>query len=92
MSNNRKKFTENDNLILYSEVEGMCPLCPNTLMYEKNDQNRKNYEIAHIYPLNPKADEIKLLKDQERLSTDPNDLKNQICLCDLWGAFQNVVF
>lgn len=83
MSNDRKKFTENDNLILYSEVEGMCPLCPNTLMYEKNDQNRKNYVIAHIYPLNPKPEEIELLKDQERLSTDPNDLKNLICLCDI---------
>lgn len=81
MSKNRKSFSDNDNLILYSEVEGMCPLCPNTLMYAKNDQNRKNYEIAHIYPLNPTKEEAELLKDQERLSSDPNDLNNLICLC-----------
>lgn len=77
----REPFTENDKLILFSEVEGMCPLCPNSLMYEKNSQNRKNFEIAHIYPLNPTKDEIELLKDEERLSSDPNDLKNLICLC-----------
>jgi hypothetical protein len=78
---NREVFTENDKLILYSQVEGMCPLCPNALMYEKNSQNRKNFEIAHIYPLNPKKEELELLKDEEKLSLDPNDLKNLICLC-----------
>lgn len=78
---NREVFTENDKLILYSQVEGMCPLCPNALMYEKNSQNRKNFEIAHIYPLNPKKEELELLKDEEKLSSDPNDLKNLICLC-----------
>lgn len=81
MDTNREPFTENDKLILFSEVEGMCPLCPNSLMYEKNNQNRKNFEIAHIYPLNPKKDEIELLKNEEKLSSDPNDLKNLICLC-----------
>jgi hypothetical protein len=77
----REEFTENEKLILYSQVEGMCPLCPNALMYEKNSQNRKNFEIAHIYPLNPKKEEFQLLKDEEKLSSDPNDLKNLICLC-----------
>jgi len=77
----REPFTENDKLILFSEVEGMCPLCPNSLMYEKSSQNRKNFEIAHIYPLNPKKEELELLKNEEKLSSDPNDLKNLICLC-----------
>lgn len=81
MDTKREGFTENDKLILFSEVEGMCPLCPTALMYEKNSQNRKNFEIAHIYPLNPKKEELELLKDEEKLSTDPNDLKNLICLC-----------
>ena len=81
MDINRETFTENDKLILFSEVEGMCPLCPNSLMYEKVKQNRKNFEIAHIYPLNPTKEELELLKDEERLSSDPNDLKNLICLC-----------
>ncbi len=81
MDTKREAFTENDKLILFSEVEGMCPLCPNSLMYEKNSQNRKNFEIAHIYPLNSQKEELELLKDEERLSLDPNDLKNLICLC-----------
>ena len=81
MSKEREAFTENDKLILFTEVDGMCPLCPNALMYEKNKQNRKNFEIAHIYPLNPKKEEQELLKNEEKLSTDPNDLKNLICLC-----------
>lgn len=81
MDTKREPFTENDKLILFSEVEGMCPLCPNSLMYEKNSQNRKNFEIAHIYPLNPKKEELELLKDEEKLSSNPNDLKNLICLC-----------
>jgi len=81
MVTNREAFTENDKLILFSEVEGMCPLCPNSLMYEKKSQSRKNFEIAHIYPLNPNEEELELLKNEEKLSTDPNDLKNLICLC-----------
>ncbi len=81
MDNDRIKFSENDKLILFSQVEGMCPLCPNSLMHEKEKQNRKLFEIAHIYPLNPTLAEKELLKDEERLSPDPNDLKNLICLC-----------
>lgn len=81
MDTNREVFTENDKLILYSEVEGMCPLCPNSLMYEKNSQNRKNFEIAHIYPLNPKKEELELLNREEKLSSNPNNLNNLICLC-----------
>jgi hypothetical protein len=81
MDKNREVFTENDKLILFSQVEGMCPLCPNSLMYEKGNQNRKDFEIAHIYPLNPKKEEKDLLEKEERLSSDPNDLNNLICLC-----------
>lgn len=81
MDTNREVFTENDKLILFSEVEGMCPLCPNSLMYEKNSQNWKNFQIAHIYPLNPKKEELELLKNEEKLSSDLNDSKNLICLC-----------
>lgn len=81
MSKKREAFTENDKLILYAEVDGMCPVCQNALMYEKNKQNHKNFEIAHIYPLNPKNEELELLKYEEILSTNPNNLKNLICLC-----------
>jgi HNH endonuclease len=81
MKNKRRKFTENETLILYAEAEGVCPLCPNTLMYKKNSNQYKEFEIAHIYPLNPKKEELELLKDAEKLSGYPNDLKNLVCLC-----------
>lgn len=81
MKDTRTQASPNDQLILYSEVEGVCPNCTNSLMYKKNGQNRKQFEIAHIYPLNPTKEEITLLRDEERLSADPNDTKNLICLC-----------
>jgi len=77
----RKTFGHNDNLILFQEVGGVCPLDGKPLMYEKQGKQYKKYEIAHIYPLNPTAKEIELLKDQEKLSTDVNDKKNLMALC-----------
>jgi hypothetical protein len=81
MSEKRISFNENDKLILYQEVDGICPLCPKPLMYFKNGKSEKRYEVAHIYPLNPTKNEIELLKDEEKLSNDPNDITNLICLC-----------
>ena len=82
MSDERKKITENNQLILFSQVDGVCPNCPNQLMYEKkNGRKEKGFEIAHIYPFSPKPDEKELLKDEERLSNDPDHNDNLICLC-----------
>jgi hypothetical protein len=81
MKDKRRKFSENEKLQLFAEVEAMCPNCPNVLMYVKNGKRHKEFEIAHIYPLNPKPDEKELLKDEERLHEDPNHLDNLICLC-----------
>lgn len=81
MSKDRKKFTENENILLYSEVDGVCPKCAKPLMYEKVSSLQKRYQIAHIYPLNAKPEEKTLLKAEEKLSNDLNDLKNLICLC-----------
>ena len=63
MKENRPQITDNQELLLFSEVDGVCPNCPNVLMYDKNGRKNKNYEIAHIYPLNPKPEEVKVLKD-----------------------------
>lgn len=81
MKENRPQITDNQELLLFSEVDGVCPNCPNVLMYDKNGRKNKNYEIAHIYPLNPKPEEVKVLKDAVKLSIDPNHLDNLICLC-----------
>ncbi len=81
MNQSRVTLKKEDELILHSEVEGMCPLCPRSLIYAKEGKNYKEFEIAHIYPLNPKKDEAELLKNEERLSKNSNDLENLICLC-----------
>lgn len=78
--NTRKKADENDQLLLYNEVNGCCPRCFVPLLYNK-DKTEKLFEIAHIYPLNPKEKEAETLKGEERLSEDPNNSKNLICLC-----------
>ena len=83
MSNDRKSPGTNAQYLLFTQVEGICPICAAPLMYTKpgSSQYRKNYELAHIYPLNPTAQEIELLKDEPRLSDDVNDLDNFIPLC-----------
>ncbi len=83
MDDNRTTFTPNQNIILFNEVDGVCPMpmCSDELMYEKAKSKQKNYEIAHIYPLNAKPDEEKMLENEEKLNEDLNHLDNLICLC-----------
>ncbi len=82
MSNKRRNLTYNENSILLSEVESMCPLCTKPLMYEKKGGKYKLWEGAHIYPLNPTKVEIELLKDEEILHEDVNNIRNIIALCE----------
>lgn len=82
MSNDRIEYTSTEKEILFSQVDGVCPLCAKSLTYKKNQgKPQKKYQIAHIYPLNPTAEEISLLKDEPRLSEDVNTLDNVIPLC-----------
>jgi hypothetical protein len=90
MQPKRKKLTPNENAILLAEVENMCPLCTKPLMYEKKGKKEKLFEGAHIYPLNPTPEEVKLLKDEERLHEDVNNLNNIIAICgDCHKKFDN---
>lgn len=83
MANNRKKYTENENIHLLSQTNGLCPLsCDKPLLRQKNGKKYKAYQLAHIYPLNPILEEVKLLENEERLSVDPNDEDNIIPLCN----------
>lgn len=82
MSNTRKKYSDAQNVALLSQVSRVCPLCAEPLFYKKGVRSFKFYEIAHIYPLNPTAEEILLLKNEERLSHDVNDECNVIPLCE----------
>ena len=56
-------------------------MCGTTLFYKKKGVAYRHYELAHIYPLNPKPAEAEELKDVELLSADRNDLDNLIPLC-----------
>lgn len=76
----RKDYTENESMILFSEVGGICPLCSEPLVYVKKNIYKK-FEIAHIYPLNPTDQEKIELSEVKKLSDDPNDLRNVISLC-----------
>jgi len=81
MEEKRISLSENPKLLLFAEVNGVCPTCPNQLIYEKNKRKYKKFEIAHIYPLNPTESEFELLKKEDKLDSDPNSLNNLICLC-----------
>lgn len=50
-------------------------------MYEKKNKKQKNYEVAHIYPLNPKPQELIDLRGAELINPDVNHLDNLIPLC-----------
>ncbi|MEZ8317063.1 ABC-three component system protein [Vibrio splendidus] len=77
----RKKPTENKVRLLHGEVNGKCPKCSKILIVEKKGRYTNYGEIAHIYPCNPRLHEVELLKGQEILHEDVNDLANQIALC-----------
>ena len=77
----RREFSDNEKMLLYNEVNGRCPICGGVLVYTKNGKINKSFEVAHIYPANPRSEEEELLKNEERLSDDVNDLKNVIAVC-----------
>ncbi|NVO56028.1 HNH endonuclease [Rhodobacteraceae bacterium B1Z28] len=83
MSNKRRNLSNAQQLALISQVDRVCPLDAEPLFYTKGQKSYKNYEIAHIYPLNPTPSEETLLQYEERLGKDVNDEDNLIPLCSL---------
>lgn len=81
MASTRKTYLESQNVALLSQVNRICPLCTEPLFYKKGGKSYKDYQIAHIYPLNPTAAEIALLASEKKLSADVNDENNVIPLC-----------
>jgi len=77
----RRTYTPAEEIALTTQVEGCCPLCGRVLFYKKKGRTYRYYELAHIYPLNPKPAETEDLKGVELLSMDRNDPDNQIPLC-----------
>ncbi|MDT0139091.1 ABC-three component system protein [Acidovorax sp. PRC11] len=82
MTNARREYSEAETVALLSQVGGRCPLCDKPLFYKKGKRQFKAYELAHIYPLNPRPEELVVLANVPRLSTDVNDPDNLIPLCE----------
>jgi hypothetical protein len=81
MRDGRRIFSDNEKLLLFNEVDGRCPLCGVNLTYKKNSNIYKSFEIAHIYPANPKANEVKVLNGLPRLDSDVNCIRNVLAVC-----------
>lgn len=81
MTAKRPTYSAADETAFTTEVDGKCPLCGKALFYKKSGKSFKGYEIAHIYPLNAKPEEVLELKDEERLSSDLNAFENLIAIC-----------
>lgn len=81
MAEKRAKYNKADHVALATQVDGRCPRCRKNLFYVKSGRTQTGYELAHIYPLNPSAEEQALLAGEERLHEDPNHPNNLIPLC-----------
>ena len=81
MTAKRRTYSAADENAFTTEVDGKCPLCGKALFYKKGKSSFKGYEIAHIYPLNAKPEEVVELKNEKRLSPDLNSFENLIVLC-----------
>lgn len=88
MANTRRDYNEAEIAALLSQVSSRCPLCDDSLFYRKKQRQYKGYELAHIYPLNPRPEEVVELRNSPRLCADVNDPDNIIPLCvDCHGKF-----
>src|SRR5687767_1575515 len=81
MAKARRTYSTADELALTTQVGGHCPLCGVALFYKKQAHSHKDYELAHIYPLNPRPDEARMLDGVQLLHPDVNHPDNIIPLC-----------
>lgn len=81
----RKRYSDSEIRNLYMEVNWRCPKCnldlaPTGSKGSSDDIYRLG-ELAHIYPLHP-TKKHEILKEEERLTHDVNDINNIIVLCE----------
>lgn len=77
----RRAYSEAERVFLTAQVRSHCPLCDKLLFYKKRGRYFSEYELAHIYPLNPSQAEVEELKSAPRLHEDINHADNIIPLC-----------
>jgi len=77
----RRSLSQAEEVSLLAQVDSQCPSCGRPLFYKKRSREYKEYEIAHIYPLNPRPDELSELSRVVLLNNDVNHTDNLIPLC-----------
>ncbi len=77
---NRTKISPSEDRLHILEVNGVCPLCGNSLL-ENKGKRTKLYEIAHIYPNSPMPDEVKILDGVTVFGENSESFQNKIALC-----------
>ena len=90
LQDNRRKFSDNEKQVLFDEVHGRCPICGRRLTHSKNGHFYRTFEVAHIYPANPKTEEEKLLATEERLSDDVSSSKSILALVKLFDKYRTI--
>ncbi|UJB31502.1 ABC-three component system protein [Chromobacterium sp. Beijing] len=81
MTNTRRNYNDAEVAAMLAQVRSRCPLCDDPLFYRKKQRQFKGYDLAHIYPLNPRPEEVTELVNSPRLCADVNDPDNIIPLC-----------
>lgn len=76
----RRDCTPNQEWELLDECGGLCPLCGEPLVGNKNGRRLKLYDVAHIYPHSPTEEQLEELKGIPA-PDDVESLDNLILLC-----------
>lgn len=78
----RKDPTEFEIRLFLNEVDYHCPLCGKEFQYRNQKKPNKQFEIAHIYPNRPTADQYQVLYPlNKRLGDNSESFENKIALC-----------
>ncbi|MFX4263693.1 ABC-three component system protein [Pelotomaculum propionicicum] len=78
----RKNPTPAELRLFLLEADNHCPLCGKKLVSrEQKKLEEKRFQIAHIYPNNPTAEQEKELRGLERLGSNSESFENRIALC-----------
>ncbi|KXI22483.1 ABC-three component system protein [Photobacterium sanguinicancri] len=79
----RRKPSPNERTELFNEANGVCPMpkCNKPLNNKQQGKIFERFDVARIYPSSPTDDEKELLKNEDRLHPDPENLDNMIALC-----------
>lgn len=77
----RRSISETEHITLMAQVDSCCPLCGDAILYTKKGRTYKQYDVAHIFPLNPTPEEQLTLSGVKLLSKDVNHIDNLIPLC-----------